>query len=100
MASRSIYITEEQLAELKDIKVSVQEIFRQGYIIETLLQGSNPSINNDFNKNKISKLMQFHQEQIEGLMRTIDFHREQINKLKGGTNYAIHNKKNQNHKLA
>ena len=84
MASRSIYITENQLAELKDIKVSVQEIFRQGFIIESLLQGTNPNLNNDFNRNKILKLIGFHQEQIEGLMRTVDFHREQINKLKGG----------------
>jgi hypothetical protein len=84
MASRSIYITDEQLAELKESKVSVQEVFRQGYIIEAVLNGTNPRLSNDFQRNKILKLIEFHNSQIEGLMRTIDYHKEQIDKLKGG----------------
>jgi predicted transcriptional regulator len=93
MASRSIYLTDDELEEMKEMKINVQEIFRQGWIIETLLQGTNPKLNNEFNKNKIKKLIQFHQQQIEGLHRTIDYHKEQINKLKGGeTNATISNK--------
>jgi hypothetical protein len=101
MASRSIYLTDDELQEIREMKISVQEVFRQGWIIETLLQGSNPRLDNEFNRNKIRKLIEFHQQQIEGLFRTIDFHKEQINKLKGGvTNATISNKETENNKMA
>jgi len=95
MVSRSVYLTDDQLDLLKEAKVPIQEVFRQGFIIETVLQGTNPKLNNDFQRNKIAKLIEFHSSQIEGLQETIRYHQSQIDKLKGGDK-DVSNKEKQN----
>jgi hypothetical protein len=98
MPARCIYLTDNEIEELKEIKVSIQDVFRQGYIIETVLQGTNSHLNNDFQKNKIKKLIEYHKSQIEGLRETIEHHQEQITKLSGGQN-AIRNKEAKDNKI-
>lgn len=92
--SRSVYLTDEQIEKIQELRLSPQEVFRQGFIIETLLGGVNPQFNNKVQKKKIELLTEWHASQIIELVKTINYHMDQIIKLNGGKN--VSNKKTKN----
>ena len=83
MKRTTVYIDEEQDRWIKRLDLSITEIFRQGYIVEALMQGDQHFLN-QFNLKKLQNLISFHAKAIEDLQEQIDYHKEMIGKLKGG----------------
>jgi len=100
MKRTTVYIDDDQDRWIKRLGLSHTEIYRQGYILEALMQGDKHFFN-QFNLNKLKTLISFHAKAIEDLQEQMDYHKEMIYKLKGGLNkYAISDKKDENNSLS
>jgi hypothetical protein len=100
MRRTTVYIDDDQDQWIKRLGLSHTEIYRQGYILEAIMQGDEHFLN-QYNLTKVTKLLSFHAKAIEDLQEQINYHKEMINKLKGGLNKnAISNKKDENNRLS
>jgi len=100
MKRTTVYIDDDQDRWIKRLGLSHTEIYRQGYLIEALMQGDSHFFN-QFNINKVKNLISFHAKAVEDLQEQINYHKEMIYKLKGGLNKnAISNEKDEDNKFS
>lgn len=83
MKRTTVYIDDDQDQWIKRLGLSNSEIYRQGFIIEAIMQGDQHFLN-QYNLTKVSRLLSFHAKAVEDLEEQIRYHKEMINKLKGG----------------
>jgi hypothetical protein len=98
MKRTTVYIDDEQDSWIKRLGLSHTEIYRQGYILEALMQGGS-HFRDQFNLNKLNKLISFHAKAIEDLQEQIYYHKQMIAKLNGGITNDISNKEKQNNNI-
>jgi len=98
MKRTTVYIDDEQDSWIKRLGLSHTEIYRQGYILEALMQGGS-HFREQFNLNKLNKLISFHAKAIEDLQEQIYYHKQMIAKLNGGITNDISNKEKQNNNI-